>query len=377
MAKTDNIQFVGSLSALEEVSKHKGVRIVLGGDLVLFSLTMLTDSKLLSDYVRQPDRKTAGGLSKEKLYVWVSGRALSTIAKHKLKASLLIDYYLTWGLARKEREFMLIGGVPGQDELLISNLYFKKRKLVKVTEKTLARQDDAKLASEVVPLLEKLRAEHPDVPIHWGFPLVELAETGPNTPSEDIFNRVHGPHLNLGLPPSILTRFVLPIGLVLLGVVGYVSAIGVPYYKYLTAANVYEQESAMFKGELQYASDRLRLLQERKIVLSGSSTALVKLEHGQSLSSMLGKQGAKVSELQLRFDTTNPSGNGPPLSDVEVRVEVSKDANLTAIQQAEAIGGAIVASKGYQLRLLPLENTESNGSATRRLKFGGDFNAAK
>lgn len=376
------------IATLEElallVESKERVKVVLGGELVLASLTRHVTG---TDYAKQPARSaTRTGLfnrgTRTPLHVWLAKDAVALMAKagSRIQASLAIDHYLRWGLKQKEQEFLLFGGDAGQDKSILLVMHFKKGVLVKLGEKNLPGVASARFLSEVYPLLEHAHNEVPGVQVYWAAPLPEVRMPFVTRISEEFLTGRTGFVVSGSSKASFLTQHGTGMGLIALGIIGYALSAGVPYLQYKRAAETFDAESTQLKGEFQFAADRLKLLQERQLYLRTAAQNAAKMGEFEVLLSVAAEQKYPLQDATLRLKKTAKPGDRP-IFDVELNLEQPKVENMTAIEQASPVISMLSSKMQTPLHLAPAQGyTEvefQKGKFKRVYKIEGDLRATK
>lgn len=366
------------------VESKERAKVVLGGDLVLASLTSHVTGL---DYVKQPMRNARRtGLfdrgTRTPLHVWLDKEAVVLMAKagSRIQASLAIDHYLRWGLKQQEQEFILFGGDAGQDKSILLVMHFKKGVLINLGEKSLPGVASARFLSEVYPLLEHSHNEVPGVQVYWAAPLPEVRMPFVTHISDEILMGRTGFVVSGSSKATFLTQHGLGIGLIALGLVGYAMGAGIPYLQYKRAAETFDAESTQLKGEFQFAADRLKLLQERQLYLRVAAQNAAKMGEFEVLLSVAAEQKYPLQDATLRLKKTVKPGDRP-IFDVELNLEQPKVENMTAIEQASPVISTLSSRMQTPLHLAPAQGyTEvevQKGKFKRVYKIEGDLHATK
>lgn len=376
------ITTVAELSAL--VDSKVRARVVLGGELVLASLTAHVTGV---DFVKQPTRSASrtGLLSRQSrspLHVWLAKGAVDLMGKagSRIQASLAIDHYVRWGQKQKDQEFLLFGGDSGPEKSILLVMHFKKGTLIKLGEKNLPGVDNARFMSEVYPLLEHAHNEVPGVPVYWAAPLPEVRLPFVTSLSEE-FLLGRTPFVISGSSKAtLLAKHAAGLALIAVGAVGHGLGAGIPYLKYKTAAETFDIESTQLKGEFQFAADRLKLLQERQLYLRIAKANAAKMGEFEVLLSVAAEQKFPLQDATLRLKKDVKPGDRP-IFDVELNLEQPKSAELTAIEQASPVISALSSKMHTPMHLAAaggyLEVETQPGQFNRVYKIEGDLRATK
>jgi hypothetical protein len=384
-ARKDGPQLVTTIGELRDlVESKKRYKVVLGGELVLASLTNHVPG---IEYVKQPPRNTSrSGLMprpvKNPVHVWLAKEAVALMSKAgaRIQASLTIDHYLRWGLKQKHSEFLLVGGDSGDDKSILLVLHFKKGVLVKLGEKCLPGKASPRFMSEVFPLLEQAHNELPGAPMYWAAPLPEIRVPFVTRVDDELLHGKTGFVVSGSTKASFFARHGAGLALAAFGIAAYVCAAGIPYLQYRSASNQFDEESAQMKGDFQFAADRLKLLQSQAKFLRSAHATEVKVAELEGVLSGAAENKYPVQSATLRLNKETRPGERK-LFDLEIVLEQPKDGKLSAIEQASPVISALSDKLHTSLHLSPAQGysevVSDRGQATRVYRIEGDLRATQ
>jgi hypothetical protein len=383
--RKDGPQLVSTIGELKTlVESKKRYKVVLGGELVLASLT----SHIAGiEYVKQPLRNTSRtGLIprpvKNPVHVWLAKEALALMSKagSRIQASLAIDHYLRWGFKQKHPEFLLVGGDAGDDKSIVLVMQFKKGVLIKLGEKCLPGKSSPRFMSEVFPLLEQAHNEVPGAPMYWAAPLPEIRVPFVTRVEEELLHGKTGFIVSGSTKASFFARHGAGLALVGLGALSYVGAAGIPYLQYRNAATQFDEESTQIKGEFQFAADRLKLLQTQAAFLRVGQATAAKVGEMESVLTVAAEKGYPLQSATLRLSKETRPGERK-LFDLEIVLQQAKDEKLTALEQAAPVISTLSNTLQASLHLSPAQGysevVSESGLPARVYRIEGDLRASK
>jgi hypothetical protein len=383
--KKSNVLQVSTLEQLKVlVSEKTRAKIILGGELVLASLSNYAPG---ADYVKQEPRKV-GQFSlfsrgeKNLLQVWLVKEAVSLMSKAgaRLTSTLALDYYLRFGLKRKEPEFILFSGDICDDKIILLAFHFKKGALVRLSELALPSDKGSRLREDALPIVEQFRTDNPNVPLFWSAPLPDLNEPGVTNVGPEIFFGRKVQKVSASGGASLLARYGAATAMVLTGMAGYAVAVGYPYLNYQREAATFEKESTQLKGDFEFAANRLKIVQNHKTFMSQTPEKLRKVNALEQMLVAIAEDAYPLREAAVRVKKDNKP-NETRVYDMEITLELPKDAQITAIDQAAPALSRLseqMASPMHLAKLQGFQDVEAvKGHPTRIYKIEGDINAAK
>lgn len=383
--RKDGLQLVTTVEELKTlVESKKRHKVVLGGELVLASLTNHIAGV---EYVKQPPRSTSrSGLLprpvKNPVHVWLAKEAVALMSKAgaRLQASLAIDHYLRWGFRQKHQEFLLVGGDAGEDKSIVLMLHFKKGVLVKLGEKCLPGKSNSRFMSEVFPLLEQAHNEVPGAPMYWAAPLPEIRVPFVTRVEEELLHGKTDFIVSGSTKASFFARHGAGLALAALGAAAYLCAVGIPYLQYRSASNEFDQESTQMKGDFQFAADSLKLLQTQAAFLRSARATEAKVAELDSVLSIAAEKGYPLQSAAIRLNKETRPGERK-LFDLEVVLQQPKDDKLSALEQAAPVISALSSRLHTPLHLSQAQGysevVSDRGEPTRVYRIEGDLRATK
>lgn len=371
------ILFHGASQDLEVLRVPGSTSIVLGGDLVLLALGAAP--KIEESYLPMQPRSTSLQLfrnSKGLLHIYVRKEALT--ARTGGRKVLAVEAILRWLRSKAgTEELLLVAGIPSRYETLVQIFHVRQRTLTNIEERRLPATSEPHYRGDMLSCLERLRQQHPQVPIFWGLPGIDCPEPDiPNVAEALYKGAARLPKLPT-IPREVPFLKYLPGTIAAaLGLIGYAAALGVPYMRYTQAQEAFRAESQGMQAGVSYSAELLTLLNEQQGFLAGAQQRTEKLA---TFSDMLKRTASaetpmREAQLQLLKDPADPKAQ----RDFTLKVVVPSDRNTTALEQSRPIAEGLSAKAGAPLWLAAdgiIDDSSTNTKATREYRFEGDLSA--
>lgn len=372
---TPQILYHGASQDLELLRVPGSTTLVLGGDLVLLALG---DAPQVGDaYLPMQPRSTSLQLlrsSKSMLHIYVRKEALT--ARTGGRKVLAVEAIMRWLRTQaKTEEFLLVAGVPSKYETLVQIFHVRQRSLVSIDERRLPAVTEPHYRGDMLSSLERIRQQHPQVPVFWGLPNMECPEKDIPDVSATIYKSVSRmPKLPTIPREAPLLKFLPGILAAALGLAGYAGAIGVPYLSYLKAQEEFRAESRNMSAGVSYTAELLTLLNEQQAFLADAQGRADKLEQFSQLLRRTVSANAPMREAQLQMvkDPTDPKAK----SDFTLKVVVPADLSTTALEQSRPLADSLSARAGSPLWLAAdgiTDDSSTNKKAVREYRLEGDL----
>jgi hypothetical protein len=351
-------------------------RVYLMGDVAPLSLQGLG---LGPDYFEQPPRNAAGVSLLQRrvsrpLYVSAHREVLSAVLKAGAKPVFAVDALLRYGAKLRGGDEQVVVAATGHGEVVhLLAMLFRRAELVDL--KSWRVVSGANTQAEDLHLsMERLRVAWPNAQRwHWCGPLPAPASQMVVEAPDSLWSHAPSQSLTTSGRPSVISRFGLPVFLVLASVGGAVAMVWPPYQDYLRSAQSLANESQSLTGQYAFASQRLQLLRARQEFFRSAEAPQQRLKRLEAVLQAVGQQNLKVREAQLY---AQPQGRGQ----FELVVEIEPSPGQSFLEQSKDILEQLATDTGAKLWLAQnngfkeVSSKDTSGTAVlRQFRIQGDF----
>ena len=374
--RTGNRLFLCEPADLELLPTKTRERVYLMGDVAPLSLQSLG---LGSDYLEQPPRNAAGVSLLQRraprpLYVSAHREVLSAVLKAGAKPVFAVDALLRYGAKLRGGDEQVVVAAAGHGEVVhLLAMLFRRAELVEF--KSWRVVSGANTQAEDLHLsIERLRLAWPNAQRwHWCGPLPAPASQMVVEAPDSLWSHAPSQSLTTSGKPSVISRFGLPVLLVLASVGGAVAMVWPPYQDYLRSAQLLTNESQSLTRQYAFASQRLQLLRARQEFFRSAEAPRQRLKRLEAVLQAVGQQNLKVKEAQLY---AQPQGRGQ----FELVVETEPIPGQSFLEQSKDILEQLAADTGAKLWLAQnngfkeVGGKDTSGAAVlRQFRIQGDF----